>query len=147
MLHLSVKDIRQEIIHSAWYDNALDTELMASDFSKYVVKKIDKSNLVSPYNVISPVLGSISTRMISGGAKVLICIKYTDIIFKLSQMGENCYSILAEICREKDVTMIADIPVRLFHFGDFDKIHFLDDDSYVTSELDYLTKYIGLGGR
>lgn len=108
---------------------------------KKVVKEIDKSELISVYNVISPVLGSISSYMISGGAKTLICMRYTDIIFSLSQFGENCFPILGDICDIKDITVIADISVLPYRYGFHGEIHFLDDDSYVNDDKEYLRKY------
>lgn len=146
MLHLSVKDIREKYVSSGYFEHWLDDKYIESDFAKRVVKEIDNSELVNANLTISPVLGGIPTSKISGGAKALICIMYTDIIFGLSQMGENCYSVLADICKEKDVTMIADIALLPFSWGDFGKIHFLDDDSYVTSDKDYLRVYHKLGG-
>lgn len=47
---------------------------MANDWAKRVIKEIDKSDLVAPKVVESPILGQIPYTWISGGAKLLkIC--------------------------------------------------------------------------
>lgn len=145
MLNVSVKDIREKIIFGSWLD-IWGKDFLVTDFGKYVVKKIDNSEVFDRNVVISPILGGIPPADISNGAKVLICINFTDNIFCISHMGENCYEVLAEICRRKDVTLIADISILPFRLGDFDRIHFLDDDSYVETDRDFIRKYISLGG-
>lgn len=137
---------KEEYGSSGWFTYSLDDEYLETDFSKRVVKEIDKSELINRYLVLSPVLGSISTECISGGAKTLICIKYMDKVFRLSSVGDNCFPILAEICEEKDVIMLADRSFLPFNYG-FSVVHFIDSNKDVYSNEEFLYEYIGLGGN
>lgn len=134
---------KEEITFSGWFDYDLDDEYLETDFSKYVVKEIDKSELVNRNLVISPVLGSISTERISGGAKTLICMKYMDKVPRCSHFGDNCFPILAEICKEKDIVMLLDISFLPFNYG-FDSVYFIDTGVTVYNNSDFMHEYIKL---
>ncbi len=86
-----------------------------SDFAKRAVKEIDDSQLISPYNVISPVLGSISTRQLSSGVKMVILLySVADMTGNGVSMGGNCYPLVFEMAKERDVFIrtpyVDDIP-------------------------------------
>lgn len=131
---------------SAYFDYMLDDKYIETDFSKRVVKEIDKSELVNRNYVLSPVLGSISTKNISGGAKILICTMYTDKIYRASSFGDNCFPILADICREKDVILLMDVSFTPFRAG-FDKVYFIDSDKTVYTDMDFIKEFARLGGH
>lgn len=79
-------------------------EYLETEFAKRAVKEIDNTDLVSPYNAISPVLGSISTERLSGGVKTLIMLySIRDMTTSGSLMGGNCYRLLFEISRDLDI--------------------------------------------
>ena len=61
-----------------YFDNTYLDKWLESELAKKIVKDIDKSDLVGPNLVISPVLGSIPVTRISGGAKTLIQIAFDD---------------------------------------------------------------------
>jgi hypothetical protein len=87
------------------------------DWVKRMVADIDRSELVSPHLVISPVLGAISPDRLSGGAKTLILIAHDQHhVFNASICGDNCASWLLRIGMEQDVL------VRLGHL-----MHFVDE--------------------
>lgn len=71
---------------------------------------IDKSELIGPNLVISPVLGSIPVSRLSGGVKTLIQIAHDpEHVYNASACGDNCAAWLLRIGKEKDVL------VRLGH--------------------------------
>ena len=83
---------------------------------KRMVADIDRSELVSPHLVISPVLGAISPDWLSGGAKTLILIAYDQHhVFNASICGDNCASWLLRIGMEQDVLVRLG---NLMHFVD-----------------------------
>lgn len=89
-----------------------------SKFARRAVREVDGSELISPYNVISPVLGSISTRQLSGGVKMLILLySVSNMTGNGAGMGGNCYPLLFEMADKKDVFIrtpyIDDIPKGL----------------------------------
>ena len=101
-----------------YFDNTYEDSWLEAQLAREIVKDIDKSELVGPNLVISPVLGSISVNRISGGAKTLIQIANdSEHVYNASACGDNCASWLLKIGEEKDVL------VRLGHI-----MHFSEDN-------------------
>jgi len=97
-----------------YFDNTYEDEWLNDPVSKQMVKDIDRSELVSPNLVISPVLGSIPVSRLSGGVKTLIQINNDkDHVYNASACGDNCVPWLLKISEEKDVF------VRLGHLMRF----------------------------
>ena len=57
-----------------------------------MIRDIDKSEVISAHLIESPVLGSISTKEISGGVKTLMLMAFdgSGKIFNASSCGDNC---------------------------------------------------------
>jgi hypothetical protein len=55
--------------YASFFDGVYFDECLESDFAKRVVKGVDKSDLIGPRLLDSPILGSISPLSMSGGAK------------------------------------------------------------------------------
>ena len=97
-----------------YFDNTYEDEWLNDPVSKQMVKDIDRSELVSPNLVISPVLGSIPVSRLSGGVKTLIQINNDKAhVYNASACGDNCVPWLLKISEEKDVL------VRLGHLMHF----------------------------
>ncbi|MBR4544156.1 MAG: DUF4869 domain-containing protein [Lachnospiraceae bacterium] len=89
----------------SYFNNVYENDWLEDENVKQIVKDIDGSEL-NGLNVISPVLGSISVRDISGGAKALICLLKEDNpegFIDLVVLGENCEKWLAYVFENKDV--------------------------------------------
>ena len=98
-----------------YFDNTYEDEWLEDPVSKEMVKDIDKSELVGPNLVISPVLGSMSINRLSGGVKTLIQIAHDpDHVYNVSACGDNCAAWLLKLSKDKDVL------VRLGHLMHFD---------------------------
>lgn len=99
-----------------YFDNTYEDEWLVDERSIEMVRDIDRSELVGPNLVISPVLGSVSVNRLSGGVKTLIQIYHDpDHVYNASACGDNCARWLMKIGQEKDVL------VRLGHMMHFDK--------------------------
>lgn len=85
-----------------------------------MIKDVDKSEVVSPHLVESPVLGPISVKEISGGVKTLILMAFdeTQKVFNASACGDNCAKWILEIGKRKDLT------INLRHIMNFGKEDF-----------------------
>ena len=129
-----------------WFENQLGCEYLETEFSKSVIKRIDKSEVYDRNLIISPVLGGIPPERLSGGSKALICIKYTDWIFSITAMGENCYPILAEIAKEKDILMTCDSSVLLFKYGGFKEVYIENTSKIVRSDLELIDEILKCKG-
>ena len=76
-----------------------------------MIRDVDRSEVIGPRVIDSPVLGGISARELSGGVKTLIAIyKMPEKIFNASACGDNCAKWIGE---KQDVT------INLCHLMDF----------------------------
>lgn len=98
----------------AYFDSSREDAWLECAWVKRMVADIDRSELVSPHLVISPVLGAISPDRLSGGAKTLILIAHDERhVFNASVCGDNCAPWLLRIGMEQDVL------IRLSHLMHF----------------------------
>ena len=128
-----------------YFDNTYEDEWLEDEHSIEMVRDIDRSELVSPNLVISPVLGSIPVTRLSGGVKTLIQIEHDrKHVYNASACGDNCAPWLLKIGQEKDIL------IRLGHIMNFgsDKsfaIRIANTDEIVTSQNE-LTKKVIIAG-
>lgn len=79
-----------------------------------MIKDVDKSVVVGPHMIESPVLGPITPRELSGGVKTLILIyKDREHLFNASNCGDNCAKWLLKMGGREDIT------INLRHLMDF----------------------------
>lgn len=119
MLKIIFGDIENSIYFPpAYFDNTYEDEWITDDFSKKMKLDVDKSKVIGPHLIESPVLGPISPKDISGGVKTLILMKFdnTEKIFNASSCGDNCAKWIVEIAKMKDLT------INLHHVMDFSKV-------------------------
>ena len=102
-----------------FFNNQYEDEWITDELSQKMIADIDQSEVIGPYAILSPVLGSISTDKLSGGVKTLILINNdTDHIFNASACGDNCAKWLLDIGSKKDIT------IRLGYLMDFGEAPF-----------------------
>ena len=110
-----------------WFDDPL---------VKQMVKDIDKSEVLSAYNVISPVLGSIPTTKISGGVKALILMyKLPGVYVWATACGDNCAEWLLKISEMQDVYIVLE---HIMRFPRDFKAVCVDNAVEINSINDYL---------
>lgn len=130
-------------IADGWFDNQLPDEYYVTDFSKRVIKVIDKSTVINENMVDSHVLGCIPMTSISSGAKGLILYRYTDKIVNLVSMVDNCMPILLDILKEMGtLTVSTERLVDFYEFGYAGKINILNDNSVVYNAKELFKKYM-----
>ena len=72
MLSVYLGDSENEIYTPPlYYINQYEDFWLESEFAKKMIKDVDKSEVVGPHLIQSPVLGPISPRELSGGVKTL----------------------------------------------------------------------------
>ena len=99
-----------------YFDNTYEDEWLENARAKEMVKDIDRSELVGPNLVISPVLGSIPVNRLSGGVKTLIQIDQDPThVYNASACGDNCAKWLLEIAQDRDALVRMG---HIMHFGD-----------------------------
>lgn len=104
---------------SVYFKNTYQDEWITDDLSVKMIKDVDKSEVVGPRLIESPVLGAISPKDLSGGVKTLILIyKDKSKIFNASNCGDNCAKWLLKLGEIEDVT------INLRHLMDFGRAEF-----------------------
>lgn len=102
------------------YIRRYEDEWIIEPLTIEMIKDVDKSEVVSPHLIESPVLGPISVKEISGGVKTLILMAFdeTGKVFNASACGDNCAKWILEIGKRKDLT------INLRHIMNFGKKDF-----------------------
>ena len=120
MLSVYYGDMPEEIYNPAlFFKNSYSDDWITDELSKEMIRDVDKSEVIGPRIIDSPVLGGITPRELSGGVKTLICIyKRPDRVFNASACGDNCAKWLLEIGERQDVT------INLRHLMDFGEKEF-----------------------
>ncbi len=104
---------------SVYFKNTYQDEWITNGLSVEMIRDVDKSVVVGPHMIESPVLGAITPKELSGGVKTLILIsKEKSKIFNASTCGDNCAKWLLKIGEMNDVI------VNLRHIMDFGKGEF-----------------------
>ena len=115
MLNVYYGEMPEAIYNPAvYFKNTYDDDWIMDEFSKDMIKDVDKSIVIGPRIIDSPVLGGITPKELSGGVKTLILIyKMPDKIFNASTCGDNCSKWLLKIAKQKNIT------INLRHLMDF----------------------------
>ena len=118
MLSIYLGQMEEAIYYPpAYFNNPYDDEWITDSLTVEMIKDVDKSEVIGPHLIESPVLGPISVKEISGGVKTLILMAFDDSgrIFNASACGNNCAKWILEIGKRKDLT------INLRHIMNFGK--------------------------
>ena len=139
MLRIIFGNADNTIYHPpTYFDNTYEDNWITAPLSVEMIKDVDKSEVVGPHLIQSPVLGPISTKELSGGVKTLILMAFdeTGKVFNASACGNNCAKWILKIAESKDLT------INLRHvmdFGDGDfKARILNNGIVVNSMKEYV---------
>ena len=122
-------DIKVMTNAPSYFNVAFRPEWFEDDLVKKMIKDVDKSDVIGPYLIISPVLGPIAPTYLSGGVKVLILLlKEPKFIYNLSNCGDNCAKWILEICKDRDIVAYLE---HVMHFKDPFEIKVLNTGNVV----------------
>lgn len=116
MLSIYLGDMKEAVYHPpTYFDNMYEDEWITNSLSVEMILDVDKSAVVGPHLIESPVLGPISPKELSGGVKTLIlmALDESNMVFNASACGDNCSKWILKIAEKKDLT------VNLRHIMDF----------------------------
>lgn len=123
MLKIVFGEIPNSIYHPpTYFDNQYEDDWITEPLAVRMIKEIDKSDVIGPHLIESPVLGPISVKEISGGVKTLILMAFDESgrVFNASACGDNCAKWIVEIGKRKDLT------INLHHVMDFSSAGIFD---------------------
>lgn len=88
-----------------YFKNQYEDEWIVHELSRKMIKDIDKSDVIGPHIIESPVLGGIGPERLSGGVQTLILMAFdeTGKVFNASAGGDNCARWIIEIARQKEL--------------------------------------------
>lgn len=96
-----------------FFDNQYEPSWLMQELSKKMILDVDKSEVISEYCIMSPVLGQIPPKTLSGGVKTLMLMENRpDKIVNASYCGNNCAKWIQEIGRRHDVTIRLGYPMK-----------------------------------
>lgn len=143
MLSVHFGDVEHEVYNpSTYFDNQYEDEWVTSDFSKEMIKDVDRSEVLSARIIDSPFLGPITPRELSGGVKTLILLRYDDSgrTFNGSACGNNCAKWILKIAEDKDITIALH---NIMDFGDGPfAIKITNSGSIVRDRLAYVNEAV-----
>lgn len=116
MLNIYLGDMKEAVYHPpTYFDNMYEDEWITNSLSVEMILDVDKSAVVGPHLIESPVLGPISPKELSGGVKTLIlmALDESNRVFNASACGDNCSKWILKIAEKKDLT------INLRHIMDF----------------------------
>lgn len=101
---------------SVYFDNTYLDSWITDEFSKKMIKSIDKAVVLGPNAIDSKALGVIPIKQLSGGLKTLLLLQHDQSkIYNASTCGDNCAKWILKIAAQAD----GDITINLRHFMDF----------------------------
>ena len=116
MLSIYLGDMETAIYHPpTYFDNMYEDEWLTDPLSVEMIEDVDRSKVIGPHLIESPVLGPISPKELSGGVKTLIlmALDESNMVFNASACGDNCSKWILKIAEKKDLT------INLRHIMDF----------------------------
>lgn len=108
MLNIILGNMDEAIYYPpVYFDNRYEDEWITEKLSMEMIKDVDKSVVVGPRLIDSPVLGPISVKELSGGVKTLILMAFDDSgrVFNASACGNNCAKWILHIAEKKELTI------------------------------------------
>ena len=113
MLSVYLGDCENEIYNPPLYFiNQYEDFWLESELAKKMIKDVDKSEVVGPHLIQSPVLGPISPRELSGGVKTLLLLAFDNSgkIFNATclcvhKLQKEAVQQILEIAENKDLTI------------------------------------------
>lgn len=120
MLSIYYGDMPEAIYNPAiYFKNSYTDDWITDELSRAMIQDVDKSTVLGPRVIDSPVLGGFSPRELSGGVKTLISIyKVPSKIFNASTCGDNCAKWILKIGELQNIT------INLRHLMDFGEDEF-----------------------
>lgn len=101
---------------SVYFDNTYLDSWITDEFSKKMIKSVDKAVVLGPNAVDSKALGVIPIKQLSGGLKTLLLLQHDKSkIYNASTCGDNCAKWILKIAAQAD----GDITINLRHLMDF----------------------------
>ncbi len=120
MLNVQLGDMPDAVFNTAeYFKNAYLPEWIVKPLSVQMIRDVDRSEVVGPSLIQSPVLGPISPLQLSGGVKTLMLLDNDrSRVFNVSTCGDNCAKWILHIADSR-ARQKRRLLVNLRHLMDF----------------------------
>ncbi len=152
MLNVRLGDMPESIYDTAsYFAQSYLPEWITNDLSRQMIADVDRSEVVDAYAIQSPVLGSISPLLLSGGVKTLILLAHDrSHVFNVSTCGDNCAKWILRIADQRSKHN-QKLLVSLHHLMDFGdgpfKIRVLDPSGKSLGIARNMAEFLDLAGE
>ena len=117
MLSIYFGSMPEAVYNTAvYFKNTYSDSWITAPLAAEIIRDVDKSKVIGPQIIESPVLGMITPLQLSGGVKTLLLIandKSGRHVFNASTCGDNCAKWLLKLAEKRRVV------VNLRHLMDF----------------------------
>lgn len=117
MLNIYFGPMPEAIYNTAvYFKNTYEDRWITAPLAVEMIRDVDRSKVIGPQVIESPVLGMITPLQLSGGVKTLLLIandRSNKHIFNASTCGDNCAKWLLKLAEKRRVV------VNLRHLMDF----------------------------
>lgn len=125
-----------------YFDGYFEESWMKGEIPKRIIEEIDKSKLIAPKVVDSPVLGMIPYTWISGGSKTLIMMNSVPgVVYNGDNMGDNCWRMLLELGQLKDIAISLSY-YPLFDWPESYEMYSIDTDTIINSRQGFIDEFM-----
>lgn len=126
-----------------YFDYNYEEEWLDDDLVKEMVLDVDKSTVISHNHIVSPVLGDITPKDLSGGVKTLILmLKEPDLITYASNCGNNCSKWILKVAALQDVHIALGYIMDFGNSGDIMNAIIENDGTVIKTVEDFDFKAI-----
>ena len=126
-----------------YFNQYKEPEWFRDEFSKRLIKEIDKATIIADFAVQSDINGTgFSVNDLAGGTKTLMLMYNCPNNIVLAKMGDNCTKFVEWIASEfekqgRDLIIVSNI-IHQYDFKYIDKIHFINYNITCTSWQDVM---------
>lgn len=147
MLYITLaepKDIKEPLItiSKLAFKATFKPEWLENELAKEIISDVDKSNVLGPYCIQSPVLGQIPPEKLSGGVKMMLMMMNLDekTLYCGEMFGDNCVKWLVRIAKERDIRITL---CTIKNFKDLDGFEAIVTNSgkHITSHAEFREEY------
>lgn len=115
MLHIYFGEMPEAIYDTnTFFQNRYQDSWIIKEWSKEMILDVDQSEVINAHKIMSPALGEIVPRELSGGVKTLLLLANDKgHVFNASTCGDNCAKWILKLGKEKKLV------INLRHLMDF----------------------------
>lgn len=123
-----------------YFDTIFEEEWFADEMVKEMILDVDKSVVLAPHCIQSPILGQIAPEKLSGGVKALILmLKEPELEVWATACGDNCAKWIVKISETQDITISLE---HTMEFPEKFSATFLHNGCTIASYDEYLDEVI-----